>query len=262
CGHNDYTTNNSRDSQRYQNFVHAVYRKEGLAYIEEYANKGEVEFATAELTEGYLSAQVALQQAFNNTQDDDERARIRKEALRSFQNETKNSNYHDKKRLASLGSAMSLYFKPLNSDSSVITEEQLYVHLFSGHSFTVDDLIEMQIDRLEQNKSGGLFKLKADAKIEELRLLQEHINRAPADKTYEEVINNWKDEKCLYENELGMRRYTVRSTMINQHRNFFSDLFSPITKEKSDTEKFIDQLTRDFGHQSNSANKMDKFKLG
>ncbi|MBA3537939.1 MAG: hypothetical protein H0T84_15265, partial [Tatlockia sp.] len=42
CGHNDYTTNNSRDSQRYQNFVHAVYRKEGLAYIEEYANKGEV----------------------------------------------------------------------------------------------------------------------------------------------------------------------------------------------------------------------------
>lgn len=70
---NDYAYGDERD--RYQNFVHAVYKKYDLPHIEEYAKAGETEMEIAELTRGMLTSQVALQHAFKENKK--ERGAIR-----------------------------------------------------------------------------------------------------------------------------------------------------------------------------------------
>ena len=48
-GHNEYTKQGSKDSQCYNNFIHAVYKKHGLPFVEQYAHEGEVELEKANL---------------------------------------------------------------------------------------------------------------------------------------------------------------------------------------------------------------------
>jgi len=126
-GHNDYTTKNSADSLRYQNFLHAVYKKHGLAYIEEYADKGEKEFATAELTHGLLKKQVQFQNEFASTKDRLKRMGIRRKALAEFNKQFACAdNPYDKNRAASLCENLPLYAKPFDIiDNDTITAKQL-----------------------------------------------------------------------------------------------------------------------------------------
>jgi hypothetical protein len=67
--HMSYGLGDSEDGQRYQNFVHAVYRKEGLPHVEHYANHAESELLVAELTQGPLRNQVVMQSLFRTDKE-------------------------------------------------------------------------------------------------------------------------------------------------------------------------------------------------
>ncbi|MFC3909471.1 hypothetical protein ACFORL_10365 [Legionella dresdenensis] len=82
AGHNSYFDTRTYDGIRYQNFLHAVYRKHNLPYVEEYADRGECEFITSELTQGVLRPQVILQREF--WQNREERKATRNKAYDSL----------------------------------------------------------------------------------------------------------------------------------------------------------------------------------
>ena len=64
AGHNSYTAHNTDDALRYNNFIHAVYRKHNLPFVEEYANQGEIELSTADLTSSKYMGLLQLQASF------------------------------------------------------------------------------------------------------------------------------------------------------------------------------------------------------
>lgn len=114
--HNDYCIlGTSEDPNRYQNFIHAVYKKHGLPHIEEYALLGEKEFKTAELTKGILKNQVTLQAKFKSEKTG--RNAIRTDALESINRDLTLLAPEDRKRAINICSAMSLYYKNRNVHS-------------------------------------------------------------------------------------------------------------------------------------------------
>lgn len=115
--HNYYTRGNTKDSQRYQNFIHAIYRKYELPYIEQFANAGEHELRIAELTQGPLEKQVSLQAMFKQQKDD--RERIRHAAFNMFKSNSINQlDFDARARAANICAEMPLYAKRISSDWS------------------------------------------------------------------------------------------------------------------------------------------------
>lgn len=115
--HNDYTYGS--DGARYQNILHAIYRKHGLPHVAAYANAGENEVSIIELTRGPLATQVIFQRSFKRLSGQPEaRTQLRQEALEAFygtlyNQHQKTDSPDEVKRLTQLGSAMSLYHKSL-----------------------------------------------------------------------------------------------------------------------------------------------------
>jgi len=123
-GHNDYAVGKERE--RYQNVIHAIYKKHDLPYVPEYAEKGEQELDVAELTRGVLKSQVAIQHDFKMNKN--ERGNIRTHAALNFHNDvfkqllpteqsdkpevTKNKEILH--RAVSICSSMPLYGKNIN----------------------------------------------------------------------------------------------------------------------------------------------------
>lgn len=125
-GHEGYRKIKSLDGQRYQNFVHAVYRRHKLPYIKEFADKGECEFATAELTNKSFSRLIEYQKQFDETKDKEERKKLRQQALNYFKDTFDNSGSYEKNRAASMCAAMPLFSKQLNFfDNDAITADEL-----------------------------------------------------------------------------------------------------------------------------------------
>lgn len=111
--HNDYCINgSSEDPERYQNFMHAIYKKQGLPYVEEYAIQGEQTLKTAVLTDGLLKEQIKFQSEFKN--DKPARKTIRNQALESIRTEINTLDTADKARVVNICAAMPLYCKHRN----------------------------------------------------------------------------------------------------------------------------------------------------
>lgn len=78
-GHNTYTRPGSSDSERYNNLVHAAYKKHGLPFNEQAALRGEKELEQANLMSGTNRQLVEEQIRF--WQDSENRPQIRNQAL-------------------------------------------------------------------------------------------------------------------------------------------------------------------------------------
>lgn len=125
-GHNQYyQTETSEDAIRYQNFIHAIYKKHDLPYVEEYALEGQKELDTADLINGLLVEQVKFANQFKV--DKEKREQIRKEAIKNIrsnfeiletkikeQPEQKEQLCRNKERASKICSQMSLYKKNNN----------------------------------------------------------------------------------------------------------------------------------------------------
>jgi len=112
-GHTSYALlDASQDAVRYQNFMHAVYKKHGLPYVSEYAALGDQELTTAELTRGALKNQVELQAEFKSNKP--ARKTIRTKALDNIRSELRTLNPAEHERAIKLCSAMPLYSKHRN----------------------------------------------------------------------------------------------------------------------------------------------------
>ena len=112
-GHNDYITAGTTDPIRYQNAIHAIYRKHQLACVANYATDGQRELVVADLANGPLRPIIKLQSQFKaNSGNRLQRQKIRIEALeviRTILVEIEDKS--DKERAVSICRAMPLFYK-------------------------------------------------------------------------------------------------------------------------------------------------------
>ncbi len=141
-GHQDYAFGKERE--RYQNVVHAIYKKHQLPYIEEYAEKGEHELDVAELTQGILKSQVIIQHNFKMNKK--ERDNIRTQAEVDFKNNvfkpllpTLHSDTQEIVRNA----------KTLNRAVSICSSMPLYNKNIDGSFFSGASKAQKQLKRME-----------------------------------------------------------------------------------------------------------------
>ncbi|CDZ78269.1 Alpha/beta hydrolase family protein [Legionella massiliensis] len=74
------------DARRYQNFIHAAYRRYGGDYVDSYANDGQSELELSELVRGPLKTQIQFQGLFKEAKPDpDKRKKLREDAFISLQ---------------------------------------------------------------------------------------------------------------------------------------------------------------------------------
>jgi|GEM_PF-1940464 len=125
-GHNQYTK--EIDGKRYQNFLHAVYKKHNLPYINEFATQGECEFATAELTKGNLQEQVKQQVRFWDQREN--RQAIRTEALQTISNRYATGDLTA--REVKMCIEMPLFFKHRNPSFFNTTTAQKKLEMLEG----------------------------------------------------------------------------------------------------------------------------------
>lgn len=113
-GHNQYfRTDVSNDAIRYQHFIHALYKKHGLPYIEDYAALGAAELDTADLTYGLLKEQTKYHGLFKSTQEN--RKGLREEAFVKLKSDLDlMEDVNKKDRIINMCSAMSLFSKPID----------------------------------------------------------------------------------------------------------------------------------------------------
>lgn len=111
--HNYYTRGNTYDSHRYENFIHAIYRKYNLPFIEQFANAGEHELSVAELTQGPLKENVVLQFMFKKHKNN--RELIRERARDLLKEQTNTLDEGIRVRAARICAQMPLYTKTINT---------------------------------------------------------------------------------------------------------------------------------------------------
>ena len=130
--HNYYTDSLSypKDSARYQNWVHRIYKEFGLPYIEAFAQKADDEhhLSTIELTQGPLREQVMFQAQFK--QDKDNRPKIRDDAFHDFE-KTYNTltNPEARRRTSAICAVMPLYAKKISNNYSFFSPNPIRVKL-------------------------------------------------------------------------------------------------------------------------------------
>ena len=97
---------------RYQAALHAIYKKHGLPYIDEYAAAGITELNSAELTRGTLKTQVEYQHQFKHAPNKSCRDAIRKTALLDLTRASEHAqNTPEHQRIISICQKMPLYAK-------------------------------------------------------------------------------------------------------------------------------------------------------
>lgn len=107
--HNEYWLYHTEDGQRYQNFIHAVYKKHNLPYIEAFAHQGLKDLHMCELTQGLLSEQVFFQTRFKIQKS--LRTQIRTKALHAYQKQMPNLDNEEQEYARQVCIHMPLYSK-------------------------------------------------------------------------------------------------------------------------------------------------------
>jgi hypothetical protein len=126
-GHNYYALGQTADSMRYQNFIHAVYKRHQLPYIQSFAAAGEHELKVAELTQGPLSDQVRYQYQFKFFKS--KRANIRQKAFNELSETVSHLNDEEKTRAIKICAEMPLYKKELTPRYTLFSKSQVLRNL-------------------------------------------------------------------------------------------------------------------------------------